>query len=92
MTIFLLFPQISLFVLQLCYLPSIIWAFAFEFKKYFRKKIFFFFDKYEQAGEIIWLVFVVVSVAYLLWIWLAGSAAFLIATSVSLTLASSDAL
>lgn len=45
-----------------------------------------------RQGEIIWLVFVALSVAYLLWICLAGSAAFLIATLVSLTLASSDAV
>lgn len=92
MTIFLLFSQISLFVLQLCYLPSIIWAFAFEFKKYFRKKYFFPVTNMNRQGEIIWLVFVAVSVAYLLRIWLAGSVAFMIATSVSLTLTYSDAL
>lgn len=45
-----------------------------------------------RQGEIIWLVFVAVSVAYLLRIWLAGSVAFMIATSVSLTLTYSDAL
>lgn len=45
-----------------------------------------------RQGEIIWLVFVALSVAYLIWICLAGSAAFLIATLVSLTLASSDAV
>lgn len=45
-----------------------------------------------RQGEIIWLVFVALSVAYLLWICLAGSAAFLIATLVSFTLASSDAV
>lgn len=45
-----------------------------------------------RQEEIIWLVFVAVSMAYLLRIWLAGSAAFMIATSVSLTLAYSDAL
>jgi len=65
-------------------------VFAFEFKKYFRKK-YFPCDKCEQAGEIIWPVFVAVSVAYLLWICLASNATFLIATLVSLTLASSDA-
>lgn len=62
-----------------------------NFRSISEKKNIFPVTDMNRQGEIIWLVIVALSVAHLLCICLAGSAALLVATLVSLTPASSDA-
>lgn len=70
----LLFPQIGL-VPQLCYLLRIMYLHL-NFRIISEIVLFFPVTNMNRQGEIIWLVLVAMSVAYLLWILLAGGAIF----------------